>query len=152
MSYHNGSIWPHDNALIALGFAKYGLMDALLKVFTGIFDASKYFDQYRLPELFCGFHRRADDGPTLYPVACMPQAWASGTVFMLLQACLGLTLEQPNRVVFRHPVLPEFLKEVNLSKLRIKEGEIDFVLRRHRFNVSVEIVRKTGDIEVLVIK
>ncbi|MEW6116430.1 MAG: amylo-alpha-1,6-glucosidase [Nitrospirota bacterium] len=152
MSYHNGSIWPHDNALIALGFAKYGLMDALLKVFTGIFDASKYFDQYRLPELFCGFHRRAGDGPTLYPVACMPQAWASGTVFMLLQACLGLTLEQPNRVVFRHPVLPDFLKEVHLAKLKIKEGEIDFVLRRHRFNVSVEIVRKTGDIEVLVIK
>lgn len=152
MSYHNGSIWPHDNALIAMGFARYGLMDALLKIFNSLFDASKYFDQRRLPELFCGFHRRPEDGPTLYPVACMPQAWAAGTVFMLLQACLGLSLEQPDRVIFRHPTLPEFLQEVRLTGLSINSGSLDVVLRRHRFNVSVEIVRKTGDVEVLVIK
>ncbi|MCC6346319.1 MAG: amylo-alpha-1,6-glucosidase [Nitrospirales bacterium] len=152
MSYHNGSIWPHDNALIAMGFARYGLIDALVKVFSGIFDGSKYLDQRRLPELFCGFHRRAEDGPTLYPVACMPQAWASGTVFLLLQACIGLSLDQPNRVILRHPALPEFLQEVFLTGLKSKDGEVDLVLRRHRYNVSVDLVRKTGDVEVLVIK
>lgn len=152
MSYHNGSVWPHDNALIAMGLARYGLMDALLKVFGGLFDASKYFDRHRLPELFCGFHRRAEDGPTLYPVACMPQSWAAGTVFMLLQACLGFTLEQHGRVVFKYPALPDFLQEVHLSGLRINGGSLDIVLRRHRYNVSVEILRKTGNVEVLVIK
>ncbi|HEX8948657.1 MAG TPA: amylo-alpha-1,6-glucosidase [Dissulfurispiraceae bacterium] len=152
MSYHNGSIWPHDNAMIAMGFARYGLRDALMKVFKGLFDATKFFDQHRLPELFCGFHRRIDSGPTAYPVACSPQAWASGAIFMLLAACLGLHLEQPNRVVLKHTTLPEFLSEVGLSGLKVKDAEADLILRRYRYNVGVEIVRKTGDVEVLVIK
>jgi glycogen debranching enzyme len=152
MSYHNGSIWPHDNALIAKGFARYGLRDALMQVFKGMYDASKFFDQFRLPELFCGFHRRLEDGPTGYPVACSPQSWAAGTVFMLLGACLGIHLEQPNRVVLKNTILPDFLQEVGLSGLRIKDAEVDLILRRYRYNVGVEIVRKTGDIEVLVIK
>lgn len=152
MSYHNGSIWPHDNALIVKGFARYGLRDALMRVFKGMYDASKFFDQFRLPELFCGFHRRLEDGPTGYPVACSPQAWAAGTVLMLLSACLGLHLEQPDRIVLKNTILPDFLQEVALSGLRIKDAELDLILRRYRHNVGVEIVRKTGDIEVLVIK
>src|SRR5205823_2033432 len=89
MSYHNGSIWPHDNAPIAAGLARYGLKDEALRVMNAMFDASLFFDMHRLPELFCGFERRAGEGPTLYPVACAPQAWAAAAIFLLLQACLG---------------------------------------------------------------
>jgi glycogen debranching enzyme len=88
MSYHNGSVWPHDNSLIGAGLARYRLKDGLLKILTGLFDASQFVDLARMPELFCGFHRRPDEGPTLYPVACSPQAWAAGSVFLLLQGCL----------------------------------------------------------------
>ena len=86
MSYHNGSVWPHDTALIALGFSRYGLRDAAAQLLTGLFDASSFVDLGRLPELFCGFPRRPGEGPTRYPVACAPQTWASASVFLLLQA------------------------------------------------------------------
>src|SRR4029077_14232186 len=79
MSYHNGSIWPHDNALIALGLARYGLKHSVEQVFKGLFEAATYMDLRQLPELFCGFRRERRRGPTLYPVACAPQAWASAT-------------------------------------------------------------------------
>ena len=81
MSYHNGSVWPHDTSMSADGFAKYGYMDEVLKIMTGLFDASIFLDLHRLPELFCGFERRPGEGPTLYPLSCSPQAWASGAVF-----------------------------------------------------------------------
>jgi glycogen debranching enzyme len=77
MSYHNGSVWPHDNALIALGLGAYGHKDAVLKLFKGLIDAATYDEFRRLPELFCGFSRRRKRGPTAYPVACSPQAWAA---------------------------------------------------------------------------
>jgi glycogen debranching enzyme len=93
MSYHNGSIWPHDNALIALGLARYGLKHSVEHVFKGLFDAASYMDLRRLPELFCGFQRERRRGPTLYPVACAPQAWASATPFTLLEAALGLEFD-----------------------------------------------------------
>src|SRR5262249_7333913 len=88
MSYHNGSVWPHDNALIALGMARYGLKGAVQRVFEGFFAATQYMDLLRPPELFCGFNRRHSKGPTLYPVACSPQAWASGAPLAMLEACL----------------------------------------------------------------
>ncbi len=91
MSYHNGSVWPHDNALIALGLSRYGLREATARVLQGLFDASRFMSLNRLPELFCGFARRPAEKPTLYPMACAPQAWASASPFLLLQACLGLS-------------------------------------------------------------
>ena len=97
MSYHNGSIWPHDNALIALGLARYGLKHSVEHVFKGLFDAATYMDLRRLPELFCGFRRERHRGPTLYPVACAPQAWASATPFTLLEAALGLEFDAARR-------------------------------------------------------
>ena len=97
MSYHNGSVWPHDNALIAAGFARYGFADLVGTILTALLDASRFFESHRIPELFCGFHKRRGEGPTLYPVACSPQAWAAGSVFLLLQAALGLTIDAPNR-------------------------------------------------------
>src|SRR5438552_15837386 len=95
MSYHNGSVWPHDNALVARGFARYGLRPGLMQVFSGFFDASIYVESHGLPELFCGFARRSGEGPTLYPVACSPQSWASASVFSLLQSALGLYVAAP---------------------------------------------------------
>ena len=110
MSYHNGSVWPHDNALIALGFARYGLNGHTQRLFSGMFDAATYMDLRRLPELFCGFRRRPGKGPTFYPVACSPQAWASAAPFAFLQACLGLELRHAREQIrFRQPRLPEFL-------------------------------------------
>ena len=93
MSYHDGSIWPHDNALIALGLARYGLKHSVEHLFKALFDAATYMDLRRLPELFCGFRREKGRGPTLYPVACAPQAWASATPFTLLEAALGLEFD-----------------------------------------------------------
>src|SRR5204863_7889342 len=110
MSYHNGSVWPHDNALIAAGFARYGLKESAALLLAGLLDASLFFDLHRQPELFCGFPRRAGESPTLYPVACNPQAWASGAVFLLLEACLGLSVSSPEqKVIFSKPVLPAIL-------------------------------------------
>ncbi|HET7221182.1 MAG TPA: amylo-alpha-1,6-glucosidase, partial [Vicinamibacterales bacterium] len=97
MSYHNGSIWPHDNALVAAGLARYGFTDAAASIMGAMLDLSQVVDSHRLPELLCGFHRRSGEYPTLYPVACAPQAWAAGAVFMLLAACLNLQIDAPNR-------------------------------------------------------
>ena len=152
MSYHNGSIWPHDNALIALGLARYRLTDQLLRLTTGLFNASIFMDLHRLPELFCGFPRQPDQGPTLYPVACAPQAWAAGAVFMILQACLGIRFspERP-QISFIHPVLPDYLDFVRITNLKVAGGRVDLALRRHPHDVGITVVDKEGDIEVAVI-
>ena len=122
MSYHNGSIWPHDNALIALGFARYGLNRAVATVSKGLFDAATYMDMRRLPELFCGFQRERRRGPTLYPVACAPQAWASATPFSLVQASLGLEFApDQHEIRLRNPCLPAFLDEITIRNLRLGE-------------------------------
>ena len=97
MSYHNGSVWPHDNALIAAGFARYGFRREAAKVFDGVFAAATYIDLRRLPELFCGLARQRAQGPTFYPVACMPQAWAAAAPLSLIQSCIGLTFEPEER-------------------------------------------------------
>src|SRR5213079_1632453 len=103
ISYHNGSVWPHDNALIALGLARYGHKERVLRIFTGLFQAAAYWDPRRLPELFCGFARR-HSAPTMYPVACSPQAWASACIFALLGASLGLKFDHAGgRLYFDHP-------------------------------------------------
>src|SRR6266446_1672053 len=120
MSYHDGSIWPHDNALIALGLAHYGLKHSVAHVFKGLFDAATYMDLRRLPELFCGFRREKHRGPTLYPVACAPQAWASATPFTLLEAALGLEFEaQRGEIRLRNPRLPAFLNDVIVRELQL---------------------------------
>ncbi len=153
MSYHNGSVWPHDNALIALGMARYGFSDLLIAPLTGLFEASMVVDLHRLPELFCGFHRRPGEGPTLYPVACAPQAWASGSVFMLLQACLGLEIDGiSNRVSFRRPVLPDTLRDVCLRGVRVPGGEVDILAERYQRDVGINVLRREGEVEVVVVK
>ena len=152
MSYHNGSVWPHDNALIALGFARYGHKAALEPVFQGLFEAASYMDLRRLPELLCGFQRRRGRGPTLYPVACSPQAWASGAPLLLLQASLGLEFDPAlSEIRLRDPRLPSFLDSVTLRNLRLGDCSVDLVARRYKESVSIEVVRTEGTIRVSVV-
>jgi glycogen debranching enzyme len=154
MSYHNGSVWPHDNSLIAAGFARYELKGSAAMLLAGLMDASIFFDLHRLPELFCGFPRRLGESPTLYPVACAPQAWASGAVFLLLEACLGLSVVAPERrVLFSKPFLPEFLPEVSIRDLKIGNASVDLLLTRHNGgDVGVNVLRRNGTLEVIVLK
>jgi len=152
MSYHDGSIWPHDNALIALGLARYGLKHAVEQLFKGLFDAATYMDLRRLPELFCGFRRQKQRGPTLYPVACAPQAWASATPFTLLEAALGLEFDaKRGEIRLRNPRLPAFLNEVVLRDLRLGPSSVDLRVRRHGNDVSMEVLRTRGRIQVSIV-
>ena len=152
MSYHNGSIWPHDNSLIALGMARYGAHDAVESVFKGLTEAAAYLELRRLPELFCGFQRAKGRGPTLYPVACAPQAWASATAFSLLEASLGFEFDPAAREIrMRNPRLPDFLDEVVIRDLRLRGSSVDFVVRRHGSDVSVRPLRGGDDLRVAVV-
>jgi glycogen debranching enzyme len=152
MSYHNGSVWPHDNALIALGFARYGLKSAVERLFHGLFDAARYMELRRLPELFCGFHRQKGRGPTLYPVACAPQAWASATPFTLLEASLGLELDPASQQIrLRNPRLPKFLDEVVLRNLQLGEARADLRVRRMNDQVMLDLVRLRGKVQVSIV-
>ena len=151
MSYHNGSIWPHDNALIAAGMARYGYIDEALRVFAALYDASLSFDQHRLPELFCGFERREAEGPTLYPVACSPQAWAAAAVFGILQACLGISFHPDvPEIVLRRPRLPDYIQWLKIGPLSIREQSVELLLRRYENNVGIDVMRKDGKIEITV--
>jgi glycogen debranching enzyme len=152
MSYHNGSVWPHDNALIALGLARYGLRNAVQRLFKGLFDAAAYMELRRLPELFCGFQRGRGRGPTHYPVACSPQAWASATPFTLIEASLGLQFHpDANEIRLLNPCLPSFLDEMVLRDLRLNAASVDIRLHRHGDDVSVEVLERRGQVQVSVV-
>lgn len=153
MSYHNGSVWPHDNAIIAAGMTRYGFRDEALQIFNSWFNASRYLDVNRLPELICGFCRRRGKGPTLYPVACSPQAWAAGTVFMLLGACLGLSIDGPQRQIRVHrPRLPHSVDEIRIRGLRIGNETIDLLFHRERRDIGVLVLRKEGSLDLVLTK
>jgi glycogen debranching enzyme len=152
MSYHDGSIWPHDNALIALGLARYGYKHSVEQVFKALFDAATYMDLRRLPELFCGFRREKGRGPTLYPVACAPQAWASATPFTLLEAALGLEFDaRHGEIRLRNPRLPAFLNEVVLRDLQLGASSVDLRVRRHGDDVSLEVMKTQGRVQVSIV-
>jgi glycogen debranching enzyme len=150
MSYHNGSVWPHDNAIIAAGLARYGHKQHALRILQGLFDASQFFDLHRMPELFCGFPRREGDGPTQYPVACAPQAWAAASPFLLLASVLGLELDGATRsVVLNAPVLPDEVHTLCLANLHAGEGRVDLVLHRYSDDVGVNVTRRQGGARVI---
>ena len=151
MSYHNGSIWPHDNAIAALGMARYGRTEDALRVLEAMFESSLHFELHRLPELFCGFPRRIGAGPTLYPVACSPQAWAAAAPFAVLQACLGLDLDGArNEIVLRAPRLPASIDWLRIDRLGQPGGTCDLLLTRHARSVGVEVLRKDAGVSVRV--
>jgi glycogen debranching enzyme len=153
MSYHNGSVWPHDNALIARGLSAYGLTSPAMTVFGGLFDLSLFVEQHRVPELVCGFHRRPGEGPTLYPVACAPQSWAAAAVFLLLESSLGVSIRAPQRqVLFEHPRLPAFLPWVRILGLRVGDATLDLLLERHDFDVAIQVLRRSGEVQVVSVK
>jgi glycogen debranching enzyme len=153
MSYHNGSVWPHDNALIAYGGLRSADKGLALRVMSGMLDLSENVNQHRLPELICGFGRRKGKGPTLYPVACSPQAWAAGSVFMVLQACLGLEVRaQESRVYLHHSALPESLEEVHIRNLRVGSAFVDLSFERYAETVGVNIERRVGTVEIVALR
>ena len=153
MSYHNGSVWPHDNALIALGLARYGHSEAVLTIFRGLTEAALYDEFRRLPELFCGFARRRKRGPTSYPVACSPQAWAAAAPFALVAAATGLDLDhESGSVRLTNPALPGFLNNIVLSDIRIAESRLDLRLSRAGDDVTTAITRRTGKAGLTIVK
>ena len=153
ISYHNGSVWPHDNAMVATGLGNYGMTQSAALMLEALFEASCYFEMNRLPELLCGLHRRNGEGPTLYPVACSPQAWSAGAAFMLLTASLGLSLDAPaGRVVFNRPTLPDSLSCLRIENLQLRDASVDLVVERHAQNIHVEVARKSGAVDIIVSK
>ncbi|HEV3004703.1 MAG TPA: amylo-alpha-1,6-glucosidase [Pirellulales bacterium] len=153
MSYHNGSVWPHDNSLIALGLARYGFVEMAIQIWMGLFEAALRFELHRMPELFCGFSPSAGEGPVSYPVACAPQAWSAASVFLLFQACLGLEVNATEaRVCFTSPRLPAALTELRIQNLEVAGTSLDLLLVRHEHDVGVNVLRREGEAQVLVVK
>ena len=153
MSYHNGSIWPHDNALIAYGLSLYGFQEEALRIMNALFDASLFIDLQRLPELYCGFVRKANEGPTAYPVACSPQAWSVTVLFMLLQSCLKITINARTKtIVFNKPELPAYLEKIHVSKLKVGGHELSFDAYRHKFDIGFNVIQKPPGWEVIIKK
>jgi glycogen debranching enzyme len=154
MSYHNGSIWPHDNALIVYGLSLYGLHYHVAKVMRAIFDASLFMGLQRMPELYCGFERRSGEGTTAYPVACSPQAWAVGAVFLLLQACLKININAPAKmIVFDAPRLPDYLEGIQIRNLRLGADACNLnISRLHDDDVGFNLLKKPNGWEVIIRK
>jgi glycogen debranching enzyme len=154
MSYHNGTIWPHDNAIIAQGFARCGRKRDAVKLFGAMLDATRVVDLQRLPELFCGFSRVKGKAPTQYPVACSPQAWSAGAVYMFLQACLGLRIDAfRRRVWLDYPHLPPVVRELDIQGLRVgANASVDLALHRYPDGVGVDVRARVGDVDVCMLK
>jgi glycogen debranching enzyme len=151
MSYHNGSVWPHDNALVANGFRRYGMPEHAITLASALFEASRYFEHRRIPELYCGFPRHADQGPISYPVACAPQAWAAGSMLAMLTALLGLDADAGrHRLTLESPVLPPWLRWIEIQGLRVGGASLDLSVVRGRDGASVELVSRRGNVELLV--
>lgn len=151
-SYHRGSVWPHDTALIAMGMSRYGLTGRAAQIFRSTKEASVRLELHRLPELFCGFDRRDGFGPTPYPSACAPQSWSAGAAFAMLSASLGLEIDaETRRIVFRHPSLPDDLDEIEIRNLRIGDSRTDLAIYRHKDRVAVSSSRIDRHTEVVVI-
>ena len=151
-SYHNGSIWPHDNALIAAGASRYGFTEAATKILSATLELSEAVDLHRLPELICGFTRRGRE-PTLYPVACAPQAWAAGAVYLMLAASLGIHIDAPaRRISFSRGRLPESIDWIRLTDLKVGDASVDLQLERHPHDLGVTIIRREGDVEIVTVK
>ncbi len=151
MSYHNGSVWPHDNALIAAGLKRYGFARSTNRVVTALFDAAIEADYLRLPELYCGFTRRTPNRPVSYPVACSPQAWAAGAPFLMLQAMLGISARaHENLLTVNKPHLPSWLNTVEVRNLAVGSSRISLVFRREGDITSFSLLEREGDVRVVM--
>ncbi|HEY3694945.1 amylo-alpha-1,6-glucosidase [Phenylobacterium sp.] len=138
MSYHNGSVWPHDTAVCTMGMARYGERDGVVRMTSELFETGNNFEM-RMPELFCGFPRHAGETPVAYPVACLPQAWAAGSVFMMLQACLGLRIDGlKGEIEIIDPRLPIGIDRLQVQGLRVGKKMIDLRFERDGRHIAVE--------------
>ncbi len=153
MSYHNGSVWPHDNALIAYGLSLYGFQEHVLRIMEVIFNASLFINLQRLPELYCGFDRRSSEGPTAYPVACSPQAWSVAVVFMLLQACFKVEINAITKtIIFNKPQLPAYLEDISIDNLMLNGTSCRLNIKRLQDDVGFNLLQKPQDWEVIIKK
>ncbi len=152
MSYHNGTIWPHDNAMIAYGMSRYGYKQSTVRITNSLFEASQYMEKNRLPELFCGFKKDYNTGPILYPLSCSPQSWAAASVFMLIQACIGLHINAPeNRIYLDKPRLPHYLNTLRIRNLKVNDSNITINLHKKGRGVGV-FSSSTDNIKVIITK
>jgi glycogen debranching enzyme len=151
MSYHNGSVWPHDTVLAATGMRAYGLSNPFITLAGGLFEAVLQFENLRMPELFCGFTRVPGHGPTRYPVACSPQAWAAGVVFQLVAAMLALRPDAAdNQLTLARPTLPPWLTWIEVRGLRIAKSRLAVRITQGTDSAAVELLGRDGDAELVV--
>ncbi len=151
MGYHIGSVWPHDNSLIAMGLRSLGLVDQALEVFGGLFDMTSQQPYHRPPELLCGYERNGDGAPVQYPVACTPQAWATGSVFQLLQMIVNLVPDAPNNCLrIIDPALPESINRLSLHNLRVGPTILDLEFERSGTTTACRVAKKRGNLRVVI--
>lgn len=151
LSYHNGSVWPHDNAIIVDGLRKLGRSKDIVVVLTAMYDAMRRQSDFRLPELFCGFERSSSPHPIDYPVSCRPQAWAAGAIFQMLKACINLSPDAAkNQLRIVDPVLPPWLTQVRISNLRLGKSSVDLALRRDGTSTFCQVLKKQGNIRIVI--
>ncbi len=155
MSYHNGSIWPHDNSLIAAGLSKIGDTDSVLKITTVMFEAARLMHYKRLPELFCGFsrHYERQDPPVLYPVACIPQAWATASVFLLIQSMLNMEPDaQSRKLRILNPKLPNWLNVLEMHDLKVGDSSVSIEFRKTSKGLVIDVFNKKGKLDIIIRK
>jgi len=151
MGYHIGSVWPHDNSLIAMGLRSLGLIDQALEVFQGLLDMTLQQPYQRPPELFCGYDRNGNSSPVQYPVACTPQAWATGSIFQLLQMMVNLVPDAPNNCLrIIDPALPESINQLSLHNLRVGTTLLDLEFERSGNTTACRVAKKRGNLRVVI--
>ena len=152
MSYHNGSVWPHDNAIIAAGLKRYGHDDAVRRIADALFDVATSARDFRLPELYCGFDRSERPAVVAYPVACIPQAWAAAAPLLLLQAMLGISGDAPGRALrIERPVLPDWLQRIRLERLRVGDASVTLDFKRDGRVTGFALLEQHGDLDVTMV-
>jgi glycogen debranching enzyme len=153
MSYHNGSVWPHDTSIAAFGLALHGHTDSAAKVCESLFEASMFFEMRRMPELFCGFNRRNNEGPILYPVACSPQAWAVASVYLIVSSLFGIEIfAQDKSIRMMRPAMPRFLDELTIERIPIDGGCLSLRFIRYGNDIGIEILEKPQDWTLMICK
>lgn len=148
MSYHNGSVWPHDNSIIAAGLVNYRFHEEALRVIHSILDAGQYFAYQRLPELFCGFERRSSHMPIDYPAASAPQAWASGTSMLMLSAMLGMKTNAADKVITLNPQLPSGVYRIHLAALRVGDSYVSFEVFKEKGEIVLNVTENPGNYKI----
>lgn len=151
-SYHNGSVWPHDNSIIINGLTRYNYHREAVKVINGLIKASQYFKYNRLPELFCGFSHKKTQRPLEHPVACSPQAWACGSIYLIIQSLLGINPDVTNNRICLKPILPDEINKVEVKNLKIGDNRADFMLIKEGNRIKLSEVKTEGNTKLILLK